>query len=132
MAFLKIASRFALVLAVAAMIVALAVPVCRAEDSQLLSKEPWVAPTGHPVQDTIGRGLDFVLRPVYIGGSQAFFFVYKPPVMRHITTIRREEAPAPEQQPQAQEAPEQTPQEMQPQAPQAPQQSPEQPSQPQQ
>ncbi len=104
MASIRIALRFAIVLAMTTTILLTSVSLCRAEDSQLLTKESFWAPSGHPVQDTIGRGLDFVLRPAYIGASQAFFFVYKPPVKHHITTIRREETLAPEQQPQQPQA----------------------------
>jgi hypothetical protein len=64
--------------------------------------EPWAA-SSHPVGDTIGRGIDFLLRPVYTGVSEAYFFVFRPPQPKHLTELRMGGCPALE--PEVQEAP---------------------------
>lgn len=49
--------------------------------------EPW-AVSAHPVGDTIGRALDFAIRPVYGAGSWAWFSVFEPPEPYHITQLK--------------------------------------------
>jgi hypothetical protein len=74
------------------------------------SPEPWAA-SGHPVGDTIARGIDFLLTPVYGAGACAWFSVFEPPDPRSITeltmincppdlqTLIAPEPPAPSPQP---------------------------------
>jgi hypothetical protein len=78
--------------------------------------EAWMV-SGHPVGDSIGRGLDFVLRPVYNAGSWVWLSVFEPSGPYHITQLKMTgcpEEPEPVSKPEtaapAQPEEEQTPQ----------------------
>jgi hypothetical protein len=115
--------RFSLLsLASLAIIAAIATPPSFAQPpeeeivpSLLMQEEPWVV-SGHPVGDTLGRGIDFLLRPIYTAGSSAWFFVFTPREIEPITELEMrgcppilqtppEVAPAPEPAPAPAPAP---------------------------
>jgi hypothetical protein len=43
--------------------------------------------TDHLIGDTIARGLDIVLNPVYCRASRVYFWAVKPPTVRHVTIV---------------------------------------------
>jgi hypothetical protein len=76
---------------------ALAVAVCAATPSSIFAgnaalavPESW-APTDHIVGDTLGRGIELILRPVHAGLSEGYFLLFKSPVPEHITTIKTQD-----------------------------------------
>jgi hypothetical protein len=67
-------------------------PEERVVPSLPMQEEPWVV-SGHPVGDTLGRGIDFLLRPIYTAGSSAWFFVFTPPEIEPITELEMRGCP---------------------------------------
>lgn len=87
----RTASRFAISLILVAITVAVSAQPCLAGSPQLNPKEQGT-PTGHIVGDTIARGIEFVLKPLHVGLSNAYFRVSKPPKLRHVTAIKMEDS----------------------------------------
>ncbi|RJP17070.1 MAG: hypothetical protein C4520_17870 [Candidatus Abyssobacteria bacterium SURF_5] len=67
-------------------------PPGSAQNAASYMEEPW-AVSGHPIGDTIGRGLDFLLKPAYVAGSSLYFLVLPPPEPEHITGLEMHGCP---------------------------------------
>lgn len=91
-------SRLAAAFGLAAAVVAVSAQLCLADTSQPAPNEG-ATRTGHPVGDTVATGIQFVLKPIHLGLSRAYFWVLKPPAPRRITSIKMQNPP-PEHKPQ--------------------------------
>lgn len=69
---------------------------CLAASQQPTNDEPFT-PTDHLIGDTLARGIECLLNPVYRGVSGLYFWIAEPPIPEHVTTVRIVE-PAPQPQ----------------------------------
>ncbi|GAB4342055.1 MAG: hypothetical protein Kow0099_19250 [Candidatus Abyssubacteria bacterium] len=56
--------------------------------------------TDHLVGDTVARGLNLVLNPIYRGTSHLYFWACKPPTVQHVTIVRLEQPEPAQTQPE--------------------------------
>lgn len=92
-------SRLLMAFALAMAVLAMSAQLCLAENSRPAPDEVTTR-TDHPVGDTVAAGIQFVLEPVHLGLSRAYFWALKPPAPRRITNVRRQSPPPPEPTPQ--------------------------------